>query len=258
MDTALCTGCHACSVACKQWNGLEAEPQPNAAGPATPGLATFDPRDAAGGMSATNWRHVRFVGQGALPRVISDSCKHCAQAPCLEVCPTAAIVRTEYDSIFVRQELCNGCRACVPACPFGAVNYSQATGTVAKCTLCYDRLQVGLAPACAQACPTRALVAGPLAQLRAYAAQRLSAVRTSGEAAAQLYGQDSAEEPPLGGLNAFYLLLSTPETYGLPRAPQRPSRSLLPAWLAAATSAAAAALGSLIALRQRGALDDHS
>lgn len=243
VDTSLCTGCHACNVACKQWNELGAQPGFEQG---TPGL------DAAGGMSASDWRHVRFVeqmaGQGPRLLAISDSCKHCVQAPCLEVCPTGAIVRTEFESVFVRQELCNGCRACVGACPFGAMGYSPATGTVHKCTLCYDRLQAELPPACAQACPTGSIASGKLADLRSTAQTRVDKLRRRGEAGARLYGQGA----PLGGLNAFYLLLDRPEAYGLPRAPELPSRSLLPSWLVALAGAALVTLGSLLALRRRG------
>ena len=94
--------------------------------------------------------------------MMSDVCKHCVNAPCLEVCPTGAILRTEFDTVFIHEPACNGCRDCVTACPFGVIHMSEQRHVAQKCTFCYDRLQNNLQPACAQACPTDALVFGNL------------------------------------------------------------------------------------------------
>src|SRR5205085_4239947 len=86
--------------------------------------------------------------------MMSDVCKHCENAACLEACPTGALFRTEFDTVVVQQDICNGCGYCVPACPFGVVDLNLLDGHAHKCTLCYDRLKGGLEPACAKACPT--------------------------------------------------------------------------------------------------------
>ena len=97
--------------------------------------------------------------------MMSDVCKHCVQAGCLEVCPTGAIIRTEFDTVVIQADVCNGCRDCIAACPFGVIEINPVSKTAQKCTLCYDRLQNGLAPACAQACPTASIQFGPIDEL---------------------------------------------------------------------------------------------
>jgi formate dehydrogenase iron-sulfur subunit len=88
---------------------------------------------------------------------MSDVCKHCVQAACLEVCPTGAIIRTEFDTVVIQSDACNGCRDCIAACPFGVIETNPVSGTAQKCTLCYDRLQSGMEPACSKACPTQSI-----------------------------------------------------------------------------------------------------
>src|SRR3989454_11221232 len=208
-DTTLCIGCKACEVACKEWNALPNNP-----------LEFRDSYDNTGQLDHANWRHVRFIEQPTKSpdkpiawSMMSDVCKHCANASCLEVCPTDAIVRTEFNTVFIQQDVCNGCRDCIAACPFGVIGFSEQTGTVHKCTFCYDRLQSGRTPACAQACPTQSIMFGPLADLKKRAAARLDAVHPPGHTGAQLYGHD---DKVYGGLSAFFLLMDKPEVYGLP------------------------------------------
>ena len=171
--------------------------------------------------------------------MMSDVCKHCVNAPCLEVCPTGAIVRTEFDTVYIQEPACNGCRDCISACPFGVIHVSAEKHIAQKCTFCYDRLQNGLVPACAQACPTA--VDPVRADRRAAASGRRGGSSSStarGRREAYLYG---ADDKVLGGLNAFYLLMDPPETYGLPaevgaqgaragRSGRRRSRRSRPRW----------------------------
>jgi formate dehydrogenase iron-sulfur subunit len=261
-DTTVCIGCKACQVACHQWNGLPAElaEQPSTAAVGKSRPLTGNSYDNTGSFSDVNWRHVKFIEQSTRPDrsdlawlMMSDVCKHCVNAPCLEVCPTGAIIRTEFDSVYIQQSACNGCRACVSACPFGVIHMggteNDGQGTAKKCTLCYDRLQNGLQPACAAACPTESIQFGPIEELKKRAEKRVTALRTAGQTHAQLYG---ADETILGGLNAFYLLVDEPETYGLPRHPKLPSRSLRLSSLFSIGSALVMGLGALIALRRRG------
>jgi formate dehydrogenase iron-sulfur subunit len=223
-------------------------------------------------LGASTWRHVAFVeqrvpagiedgsslvhaaeraeaidagvqtyqeGDGFRWLMASDVCKHCTEAACLEVCPTGALFRTEYGTVVVQEDVCNGCGYCVPACPFGVLDKREEDGRVWKCTLCYDRLKDGLEPACAKACPTDSIQFGELTDLRTRAEQRLEQLKEAGQQKAQLYLAD--ENDGVGGAGAFFLLLDDPEVYGLPPDPVDTRRDLGSIW--AAAGAAAAALG---------------
>src|SRR5215207_11152721 len=245
-DTTVCIGCKACEVACKEWNQL----------PASNGGANTmsgDSYDNTRRLDGIHWRHVKFIEQFTETRqdgrwlLMSDVCKHCVQAGCLEVCPTGAIIRTEFDTVVIQSDVCNGCRACIGACPFGVIDINEVSGTAQKCTLCYDRMSVGLEPACSKACPTDSIQFGPIEELRKRAAVRVEQLKAAGESRARLYGADP--EGPLGGLNAFFLLTDEPEVYGLPPDPALPSRNL--ASSAALSAAGAVAVGAvgLVTLR---------
>jgi formate dehydrogenase iron-sulfur subunit len=166
----------------------------------------------------------------------SDVCKHCTHAGCLDVCPTGALFRTEFGTVVVQDDVCNGCGYCVPACPYGVIDQREDDGRVFKCTLCYDRLTDGLQPACATACPTQSIQFGDLDELRARADARLAALQERGVEGARLYGRD--EDDGVGGAGAFFLLLDEPEVYGLPPDPVVTTRDLPAMWRHAATGAA--------------------
>ena len=239
-DATLCIGCKACEVACKQWNGLPAD-----------GMEwTGQSYDNTKHLSATTWRHVTFTeiadlefriadlaGTEANPQseilnpksgfrwlFNSDVCKHCTEAPCQQVCPTGALIRNEFDDVYLQQDVCNGCGYCVVACPFGVLGRSEEDGRAHKCPLCYDRQKDGIEPACAKACPTDAITIGPVEELRARAGERLKKVRAGGESKAYLYGADDAGE--YKRLNAFFLLTEEPAAYNLPEAPHMPTASM--------------------------------
>jgi formate dehydrogenase iron-sulfur subunit len=233
-DTTVCIGCKACEVACKEWNNLPAD---------NLGL-TGQSYDNTGALSANTWRHVAFVeepGPGGVRAtaqpafqsgwlMMSDVCKHCHNAPCLEACPTGALFRTEFDTVVVQQDICNGCGYCVPACPFGVVDISTLDGKAHKCTLCYDRLKGGLEPACAKSCPTDSIQFGEVGALQRRARERLDHLHQAGRQSAYLYGTPGAPGATGGleHLNAFFLLTAPPEAYNLPRAPTRPANRVAP------------------------------
>lgn len=251
-DTTVCIGCKACQVACHQWNDLPAGKGPHTSQPTLSGNSY----DNTGGFSDVNWRHVKFIEKfsadpdrsAAAWLMMSDVCKHCVNAPCLEVCPTGAILRTEYDTVYINEPACNGCRDCIAACPFGVIHMSESRRVAQKCTFCYDRLQNNLVPACAQACPTRSIQFGTQTELQQRAEVRLAQLQREGLAAANLYG---ADDHILGGLNAFYLLADKPEVYGLPTNPQLPSRSVPRSSLWSIIAAILTALGILFTFRSR-------
>src|SRR5262249_28298547 len=138
-------------------------------------------------------------------------------------CPTGAIIRTEFDTVVIQSDVCNGCRDCIAACPFGVIDINPVSNTAQKCTLCYDRLQGGMEPACSKACPTNSIQFGPIRELHQRAERRVQQLHELGERRAYLYG---ADETMLGGLNSFSLLTDKPEVYGLPSQPKLPSRNL--------------------------------
>jgi formate dehydrogenase iron-sulfur subunit len=253
-DTTLCIGCKACEVACKEWNNLPADHL---------GL-TGDSYDNTGALSANTWRHVAFIEHAVRDDIqrpfqsgwlmMSDVCKHCHNAPCVEACPTGALFRTEFDTVVVQQDICNGCGYCVPACPFGVVDVSELDGKAHKCTLCYDRLKGGLEPACAKSCPTDSIQFGEVHELQARAQRRVAALHDRGVAEAYLYGTPGAPGATgdLGHLNAFFLLTAPPETYNLPAAPSRPANRVAPGLLAGIGTMLGLAAAALALFSRRG------
>ncbi|QEC48292.1 4Fe-4S dicluster domain-containing protein [Baekduia soli] len=237
-DTSICIGCKACEVACKEWNEVPED------GLEWTGMSF----DNTQGLSADSWRHVAFIEQPAVAEdgkdfrwlMASDVCKHCTHAACLDVCPTGALFRTEFGTVVVQDDVCNGCGYCVPACPYGVVAIRESDGGAHKCTLCYDRLEVGQEPACAKACPTDSIQFGELETLRARAGERVEALHAAGVEEAQLYGHDP--EDGVGGDGAFFLLLDEPEVYGLPPDPVVTTRDLASMWRHAGAAAGALVL----------------
>ena len=260
-DPTVCIGCKACEVACKEWNDVPDD-----------GYTWLgNSYDNTGHLGASTWRHVMFLEQDRSKGnqitgpmgldnqesniehqtsddpfrwiFLSDVCKHCEEAGCLEACPTGSIVRTETGTVFVQDDVCNGCGYCVVSCPFGVIDRRPAplpaAGGAFKCTFCYDRQKSGLVPACAKVCPTESIVFGRLDDLRALARDRVQQLRETGYRDAQLY---DPQETSVRGVHAFFLILGEPEAYGLPPRPQVPTIYLKAAWRAAFVTGAVAIL----------------
>jgi formate dehydrogenase iron-sulfur subunit len=265
-DTSVCIGCKACEVACKEWNIV----------PEDGLLWTGESYDNTSALGANSWRHVAFIEQREPLRandngekedalrwlMSSDVCKHCTHAACLDVCPTGALFRTEFGTVVVQEDVCNGCGYCVPACPFGVIDKrhlpridpspdllpvfgNKEDGRVWKCTLCYDRLKGGHEPACAKACPTDSIQFGEVDELRERADLRLEKLKAQGWNGAHLYGRDP--EDGVGGFGAFFLLLDEPEVYSLPPDPVVTTAFLPELWRNTAIAAGAVVVGAALA-----------
>ncbi len=249
-DPTLCIGCKACEVACKEWNQL----------PDDGYVFSGQSYDNTGQLGASTWRHVKFVEfeervgaqvaglSGDLGWMfLSDVCKHCEKAGCLEACPTGAIVRNEVGAVYIQDDVCNGCGYCVVSCPFGVVDRRPAplpgAGGAFKCTLCYDRQIDGLVPACAKTCPTESISFGPLDSLRESARRRVDELRQRGFDGARLYDASSTS---VEGTHAMFLLPGPAERFGLPPVPELPQRDLSNAWLVAIFTSALAITCTLL------------
>jgi formate dehydrogenase iron-sulfur subunit len=267
-DTTICIGCKACEVACKQWNQL----------PADGYQLSGNSYDNTVELSATSWRHVKFIEQfpfeglelltapaveapadGPYPwqglaleptrnrwLMMSDVCKHCVTAPCHQACPTGAIIQNEFENILIQNDICNGCAYCVAACPFGVIGRSPSDGHSHKCTLCYDRQRDDLVPACAKACPTESIKFGRIDDLREKAARRVAELHRRGVKGAYLYGDKTTDA--YSQLHSFYLLVDRPSVYGLPDDPSNPWHNMAGDYVRAIAAALVALLAFGVSL----------
>jgi formate dehydrogenase iron-sulfur subunit len=280
-DTSVCIGCKACEVACKEWNEVPED------GFSLTGMSY----DNTASLNANTWRHVAFVEQPAAPSTAvgaatvdlgmpgpppptspegaeagqerpdfrwlmsSDVCKHCTHAACLDVCPTGSLFRTEFGTVVVQPDICNGCGYCVPACPYGVIERrtgpegAKNVGIAQKCTLCYDRIGDGQRPACAQACPTESIQYGDVDELRERARTRVAQLHEAGIMDARLYGDDP--DDGVGGAGAFFLLLDEPEVYGLPPDPVVTTRDLPQMFRRASAAAVTLLVGAAVSFAGR-------
>ncbi|WP_122816723.1 4Fe-4S dicluster domain-containing protein [Nocardioides pantholopis] len=283
-DTSICIGCKACEVACKEWNDVPADhfdmtassydnshslnanqwrhvafiEQPKRLGAQDPGLRAPQVTDL--GMPTARPSDTLTVEEGEQTDdtkpdfrwlMSSDVCKHCTHAACLDVCPTGSLFRSEFGTVVVQDDICNGCGYCVAACPYGVIERRRApdgaknVGIAQKCTLCYDRLGAGQTPACAQACPTESIQFGDVEELRERASTRVAQLHEAGIMDARLYGNDP--EDGVGGAGAFFLLLDEPEVYGLPPDPVVTTKDLPQMFNRASTAAFTLLAGAALA-----------
>jgi formate dehydrogenase iron-sulfur subunit len=213
IDTSTCIGCKACEVACQEWNDLHIVP--------TQQVGTYQTMPS---LDANYWNLIEFREREVAGKLSwlfrKDGCMHCADPGCLKACPApGAIVQYENGIVDVNPEACIGCRMCETGCPFNIPRYSDTTSKMSKCTLCVDRGQVGLEPACVKACPTGCLQFGTKDEMKRIAGERVAQLKATGFAQAALY-----DPPGVGGTTVMTVLAhgDHPEWYGLPKDPRVP------------------------------------
>ncbi|MFB3917096.1 MAG: formate dehydrogenase subunit beta [Terriglobales bacterium] len=214
VDTSTCIGCKACEVACQEWNDLPPE--------ATVQIGSYQTLPH---MTPSFWNLIRFNevenSNGDLQWLMrKDQCMHCADPGCLRACPApGAIVQYNNGVVDFQQDQCIGCGYCITGCPFNVPKLSATTKKVYKCTLCVDRVSVGLEPACIKACPTNCLAFGTKEQMLQKANTRVAQLKTTGFTQAAVYDPGG-----VGGTGVVTVLAhgDKPDRYGLPRDPSVP------------------------------------
>jgi formate dehydrogenase iron-sulfur subunit len=213
IDTTTCIGCKACEVACQEWNDLPTV--------AAPRFGTYQTLPT---LEAEFWNLIRFDERdfdgGLIWLMRKDQCMHCEEPGCLEACPApGAIVQYANGIVDVNPDACIGCGYCETGCPFDVPRFSKTTGKMAKCTLCVDRVSVGLEPACIKACPTGCLHFGTKDDMVALGKQRVAQLQANGVKEASLYDPQG-----VGGTGVITVLAhgDHPEWYGLPKDPHVP------------------------------------
>ncbi len=196
IDVSKCIGCKACQVACMEWNDLRDDIGTNE--------GVYDNPPDLTGASWTVMRYAEVeLEPGRLEWLIrKDGCMHCADPGCLKACPApGAIVQYSNGIVDFHEENCIGCGYCITGCPFNVPRLSKKDGKAYKCTLCSDRVAVGMEPACIKSCPTGALVFGTKEDMKHHADERLEDLRSRGFANAGLY-----DPPGVGGTHVMYVL----------------------------------------------------
>jgi formate dehydrogenase beta subunit len=213
IDTTTCIGCKACEVACQEWNDLRPL--------ATEQVGTYQTLPT---LDAQYWNLIRFSErdfEGGLAWLMrKDQCMHCDDPGCLAACPApGAIVQYENGIVDVNPDQCIGCKYCETGCPFDVPRFSRTTGKMAKCTLCVDRVSVGLEPACVKACPTGCLHFGTKEDMLVMGHTRVEQLKKDGFAQAALY-----DPAGVHGTSVVTILAhgDHPEWYGLPKDPHVP------------------------------------
>jgi len=215
VDTSTCIGCKACEVACQEWNDLPPE--------STVQSGTYQTLPAT---TANFWNLIKFneheeEGSALQWLMRKDQCMHCAEPGCLVACPApGAIVQYANGIVDFQQDQCIGCGYCITGCPFDVPKFNSGTRRVYKCTLCVDRVSVGLQPACVKACPTSCLQFGTKEDMLEVANTRVEQLKANGFAQAAVYDPQG-----VGGTGVITVLThgDRPELYGLPRDPHIPA-----------------------------------
>jgi formate dehydrogenase iron-sulfur subunit len=215
IDVSKCIGCKACQAACQEWNDLHEEVG------IVQGLYT-NPAD----LTERSWTVMRFYEE-ELPvkapdgstenilqwLIVKDGCLHCEDPGCLRACPApGAIVQYANGIVDFQQDNCIGCGYCQTGCPFNVPRFSASDQKAYKCTLCSDRVAVGMAPACVKTCPTQALTFGSKEAMLDLAHERIVELKSRGFENASLYDPAGVK----GTHVVFVLPHGDPEKYRLP------------------------------------------
>ncbi len=211
IDVSKCIGCKACQTACSEWNDLEYSVGTNTG-------SYMNPHD----LEPNAWTVMRFFESEKEPNVLDwtirkDGCMHCEDPGCLKACPApGAIVKYANGIVDFNSDNCIGCGYCITGCPFNVPRLSERDHKAYKCTLCSDRVNVGLEPACVKTCPTGAIMFGSKADMQDQAHERTIDLKERGYANAGLY-----DPPGVGGTHVMYVLKDTqnPQGVGLPLDP---------------------------------------
>jgi formate dehydrogenase beta subunit len=216
IDVTTCIGCKACEIACQEWNDL-----PFAETTFQNNLQT---------MPDTSWNVWTLIKMNEVERddgtfqwfLRKQGCMHCADPGCLAACPAeGAIVQYENGIVDFNHDLCIGCQYCTIGCPFNVPKFNPQSKKVFKCTLCSDRVEHGLEPACIKSCPTGCLQFGTKEDMLVVANRRAAQLRDH-------YGYQNAgvyDPAGVGGTGVVYVLhdVTHPEQYGgLPKDPRIP------------------------------------
>jgi formate dehydrogenase iron-sulfur subunit len=211
IDVSRCIGCKACQAACMEWNDLREQVGVNE------GFYTNPPD-----LSDQSWCLMRFYEEqieGSLQwLILKDGCLHCSDPGCLRACPApGAILQYSNGIVDFQEENCIGCGYCISGCPFNIPRLRKEDSKVYKCTLCSDRVAVGLEPACIKSCPTQALSFGSKEDMLDLAHHRLEDLRERGLSQAAVYDPSG-----VGGTHVFFVLPhgDRPQAYGLPQNPR--------------------------------------
>lgn len=222
VDVTKCDGCRACMVACKNWNDLPAEPQDF--------LGSIQSHSK---VTADTWNVLQFVehenSKGNLEYLFRhSSCFHCKDAACEKVCPENAISYSEFGTVVIDHEKCVGCGYCVQNCPFDVISlkeYKDKNGKeyrkANKCTMCTDRLEEGMQPACVTTCHTGAMEFGDKDEMIRKAEKRVQEIKGRFPNA-MVYNPQG-----VGGTHTVYVLAEKPSVYGLPENPKVPTSAVL-------------------------------
>ncbi len=211
IDVSRCIGCKACQAACLEWNDVRDD---------VGGLGTSynNPID----LTDRSWTVMRFYEEvvpnhGFQWLIVKDGCLHCSDPGCLRACPApGAIIKYANGIVDFQEEYCIGCGYCQTGCPFNIPRYGVKDSKAYKCTLCSDRVAVGLEPACIKTCPTQALSFGSKQSMLELAAERVHELGERGLDKAAVY-----DPKGVGGTHVVYVLPhGDPELYGLPRDPK--------------------------------------
>jgi formate dehydrogenase beta subunit len=210
-DATLCIGCKACTVACRDANGLPADTSGSPTG------IYNAPLD----LSVRAKTVIKLYSEGSTRSYVKAQCMHCVDPACTSACMLGALEKREFGIVSYDPDLCIGCRYCEIACPFGVpkFEFAKAAPKIVKCELCKERLAAGQEPACTDVCPRQAVIFGRRTELLKEAKRRIA--ENPGRYVPSVYGETDG-----GGTQVLYLSHVPFEKLGLPTLGDEPAPQL--------------------------------